>query len=106
MPCVDVEPAAVRLLKPASTPIKEHLPSFPRRLKLPLVVIPTNAVFPDDIFFIASILAPKSDISESTLSSIPNIEAIVFAFLDTLFTSPSLVSVARYTTGAISLKAS
>ena len=50
MPCVDVEPAAVRLLKPASTPIKEHLPSFPRRLKLPLVVIPTNAVFPDDIF--------------------------------------------------------
>lgn len=55
MPCVDVEPAAVRLLKPASTPIKEHLPSFPRRLKLQLVVIPTNAVFPDDIFFIASI---------------------------------------------------
>ena len=54
----------------------------------------------------ASILAPKSDISESILSSIPNIEAIVFAFLDTLFTSPSLVSVARYTTGAISLKAS
>ena len=48
----------------------------------------------------------KSAINPSTLSSRPNIEATVFAFFFTLSTTPALESVARYTTGAISLKAS
>ena len=94
------------MLKPISRPIIEHLPSFPKRLKLPLVVIPTSAVFDCAKFFKLLILSVKLANFEPTSLSRPNIDAIVFAFLDTLSTSPISVSVERYTTGAISLNLS
>ena len=77
-----------------------------RTLKTPLVHIPTTAVLSAAKSARVWMRASKPAISSSTLSSRPNMEAMVAAFWRTLSTTPSSVSVARYTTGAISLRAS
>ncbi len=97
MPWVEVSMSASTPMfsKPISRPMMEQRPSLPSTLKPPLVHMPTMAVLSAAKSARAAMRPSKPAISSSTLSSRPNMEAMVVAFWRTLSTTPSSLSVAR-----------